>query len=1049
MRLDPQSVGEKEAWTHATFTDPIKLPGTTDEAHYGEKTVGATENMLTRLYTFIGPAWYQRDIEIPPTWAGREVELLLERVTWESKVWVDDQAADSQDSLGTPHRHQLGKLAPGKHRLTIRVNNDMIHPIGDRGHCYTEHTQTIWNGVVGKIELRARAPLHLGLVRTFPDTDGRKVEAEVCLVNDTGATQKGTLRFVLTENKSGHVAARGETPFSADGAQTVVRPAISLTDAPKLWDEFDPNLYTLQVTLDAGATQDTTTTILGFRTLGQSGHHFAINGHPVYFRGNTDNVHFPLTGYPPCEVEGWRRVFRVYQAHGLNFMRCHSWCPPEAAFEAADEMGICIQVEVLWIDWWMTKENPKRPDMLTKGHPVAVGKNDRSIDEYVRAEMRRMLNAYGNHPSFACFVIGNELGTSDFKVMGEWIKAEKERDPRHLYAASSARKITPYDDFADTHNYPGAGSTVNKLQTPSTDWDYENTCSKASLPILAHELGQMAVSPAWDEIKKYTGVTRARNFEKFRESAVKNGVADQDKDFQAASGAMNRFLYKNEIEAQLRTPDGGGFALLGMTDYSGQGEAMIGWLDSFYDSKGFLSPEQFRRYCNPTVPLARFAKYVWSNGEKFHATAQVSHYGPKPLENILPVWRLRDAQGKTIAEGKLPAATLALGGVTTLGEIDVDLAQLKDAEKLNLELSLGGTSFANDWDLWVFPTQPETAEPTEIIVTDELNNALDALSKGNKVLLLANKLGDKQTSRAAQWSPIFWSAPFIPGQNNTMGALVQNRHPALAAFPTDSHLDWQWRTLCSGSHCFVLNALPHELLPIVQPIGDFHYNDKLGSIFELRTHEGGRLLVCGYDVASKLADRPEARQLRHSLLTYMAGAKFAPKIEVTAADLKKLFPPGAQPAPIATTPPTAEKSLLYVRAGGNHPGGGDVPWKTEVDNVKTAAQGFGYTVKCDNVWKDNVSSAWHGQTLRVEIKLPKTGRYSFYAHFHDWDSDTRTGSLTFGGRKYTLAKHSGDGRWVKLEVAPEDCSDGKFILDAECETGSNLMITAIALTPAE
>ena len=148
-------------------------------------------------------------------------------------------------------------------------------------------------------------------------------------------------------------------------------------------------------------------------------------------RGNLDCLHFPLTGYPSCDIQEWERIFRIYKSYGLNHVRFHSWCPPEAAFTAADRIGIYIQAEVLWIDWWMSVVRKERPEMTTRGLPKGLGHNP-SADKFVPEELQRMIEAYGNHPSFTMLCIGNELGNSNFDIMQQWIKSLQEKDPRRL-----------------------------------------------------------------------------------------------------------------------------------------------------------------------------------------------------------------------------------------------------------------------------------------------------------------------------------------------------------------------------------------------------------------------------------------------------------------------------------------------------------------------------------------------------------------------------------------------------------------------------------------
>ncbi len=1044
IAFDSEDKGLQQEWftKELQSSDKIHLPNTTDLAGYGAPEENPDPGHLSRAHKYIGPVWYQRQIEVPPQWATKEIELFLERVLWQSRIWIDGEPYGLQDSLGTPHIHSIGQLKPGDHLLTVRVDNRMIHPIGDRGHCYTEFTQSIWNGIVGRLELHAEDSIKLGLVRLFPDAALKKVTFETTILNNSGKKTDGCLSMLI-KDPQGNLAAQYEMAVELSAEQqTILKSTVPMNEEPMPWDEFTPNLYKAAIKWQAKNNVDQKDIRFGFRTITTKGNRLLINGRPSFMRGNLDCGQYPLTGHPPVDVKDWRAIFGVCRDYGINHVRLHSWCPPKAAFEAADEMGIYLLPEVLWIDKWMGGPN-ERKDMDISGYPKGVGIADRTIDDYVRAEMRRMLDTYGNHPSFCFFVIGNELGSSNFKTMGEWIRQEKERDGRRLYAASTARTITPYDDFSDTHNIPGIGKVVNRLGIGHTNWDYENVYRRAPVPIIAHESGQMPVYPNWGEIEKYKGPLKAKNFELFREMARKNGIAHQSKDFQTASGAMNRIIYKNEMEALLRSPGCSGVSWLSMQDFPGQGEALVGWLDTFYETKGIVTPEAFRRYSNTTVPLARFDKFTWTDNEYFKAKLQVAHWG-KTLSAVTPEWKITGASGKIIDSGTLPAVNLQPGSLTDLGEIAFGLSGVDVPQKLNLKLSLAGTSFSNDWDIWVFESQQAVKTPENVVVTEDPKEALDALSEGKRVILLAHHIGSR---KLAAWMPLFWSSRFFPGQKrDTLGALVRSNHPAMKGFPTGPHLDWQWLRVYEKACGFVLDDQPAQYHPIVQPVSDYHFNHKLGTIFEFASAEGGRLLVCGYDIKGNLEKRPAARQLRKSLFMYAAGDEFRPKTVIAAEKFKTYFPI-RNDAPKSPAVKGFEKAVLYVKAGDHHPGSGNVPWEKSIDSVK-ADEGFDYTVKCNAVWKDRTASAWWGQpSLQLEIECLKPELYDLYVHFYDGNNKQRTGTITFEGREYDLEPHAGDGVWVHLEVLREDALDNQLLLRAEKRSGPNLMITAFALVP--
>ena len=1030
IKLDPDSLGEKNGYHNQVWTDYISLPGTLDEGGYGTPTSGSDYGILSRRFKYIGPAWYTREIEIPRSWGDQEVMLYLERVMWESKVWIDGTPIGLQEGLGTPHYHKLGVLKPGKHRITVRVNNDMIYNIGDKGHSYGEYTQIIWNGMLGRMELQPVPSLSLASVKVWPDVDNKRLAVSFNLKNRKSQA-KAELTYRLKERATDKEVLSLREVVQVNKPEMPYTKQLEINGPIKLWDDMDPNLYELEVSVKQGKQTDIKTVEFGFRTIEGARSKIRVNNRPVFMRGNLDCLHFPLTGYPPCDVAEWERIFRIYKSYGMNHVRFHSWCPPQAAFTAADRIGIYIQAEVLWIDWWMSIINKDRPEMTTRGLPKGLGHNP-SADAFVPAEMHRMIEAYGNHPSFAMLCIGNELGNSDFKVMQEWI-IPLQKDNRRLYAVSTARTIMSVDQYMATHNIPNIGGTYGN-SGEGTDSDRESIYAKATLPILAHELGQYPVYPLWSEIKKYTGVLEARNLEGLRLLARKNGVEHQDRIFHEASGALQSLLYKGLIENLVRTASCGGFQMLSMTDYSGQGEALVGWLDSFWDSKGIITPEQFRCYSNDVVPLARFKKYVWRTDEVFKARIQVANYGKIDMD--YPVeWVLTDQDGKLWQRGKMQSA-LKHGKLNDVDSLAVNFAGITRAGKYKLDVTIANTNYHNSWEIWVYPSCKQVE--TDVLVKNQFDQeAIDCLQKGGKVLLLAHQLGKEDTSCPLHFEPLFWSNSFFPGQNNkTLGAWIDKAHPALAEFPTDSYTNWQWRTITRG-RSFVINTHP-ELDPIVQPISDFHINDKLASVFECRVGSG-KLLVCGYDLTKS---SPVSDQLKYSLLSYMGQSNFNPSYPMPVKELQRMmfFTPKA----VVAVPKGFENSILYVSCGVNAENAGSTPWYAELDQAQIQDKRCKYNVSCDDVWKDAVGCAWTGREIKVEMAVPNGVLGDLYVKFEDWNNQNRAGIVSIEGRESILEPQKGKAQWVKLFVMREDTNDGKITFKARATQGGNLMISGFA-----
>lgn len=888
--LDGGDAGLRERWFEQTLPQRVMLPGSLPAQEIGNDItvdtkwtgdVGADRWLKDPRYEkyrqpgnikipfflqpgkhYVGPAWYQREFHLPKAWTGRRVVLTLERAHWETRVWLDGRELGSCDSLCTPHVYDLGiGLAPGPHTLTLRVNNQMLVDIGSWSHSVSDHTQGNWNGIIGRIELSATSPVYILDAQVYPNPEMKCARVRVRLGNSTGQSGRGTLTADNTTQQVRWDATGGEIEL-----------LVALGETARVWDEFNPVLQTLEIRLEGPGVEDHRTVRFGLREIKAQGRQFLLNNRPVFFRGTLECCIFPRTGYPPTDVASWKRIIRICKAHGLNHIRFHSWCPPEAAFVAADELGFYFQVECgVWT-------NP--------GETAAVG-------EWIYAESERVVRAYGNHPSFVLFTHGNEPhGRNREEFLARWVNHWKQRDGRFLVTSGSAYPQLPENQYHVYYPCRGPHGWLGK--------DYFKDVQALDVPVIVHEMGQWCVYPNFDEIRKYTGHLKPRNFEIFRDSLREQGMLDQWRAFLHASGRLQALCYKEEIEAALRTPGIGGFQLLDLHDFPGQGTALVGVLDAFWDSKGYISAAEFRRFCNHTVPLARLLKRVWTTDETLKAEVELAHFGPKPLEDVVPQWKLVGADGKVYAQGELPRRTLPLGAGTKLGVVEAPLAGLPAPKACRLVVGLRGTRVENDWNLWVYPAEaPQPAvSPEKVLVTEQLDGrTLERLERGGSVLLVPRGLSFQHPRLG--FTPIFWNRYMFNTQGRqTLGLLCDPKHPALARFPTEGFQDWQWEELVSGAGGIVMDSLPRELRPIIQVIDDWNTNRKLGLLFECRVG-AGRLLVCSADLRHDLGKRPAARQLRASLLEYMASPRFAPKATIAAAELVALLQAGF-PSRLAT-----------------------------------------------------------------------------------------------------------------------------------------------------
>lgn len=617
------------------------------------------------------------------------------------------------------------------------------------------------------------------------------------------------------------------------------------------------------------------------------GAHFYANGHRIFLRGKHDAAVWPLTGHVDMSVEGWMKYLGTCKEYGINHVRFHSWCPPEAAFVAADSLGIYLQPE---LPFW-----------------GSFDKKDERLMAFLHQEGENILREYGHHPSFRMMALGNELW-GDIDKMKEFVNDFRKIAPDKYYTFGSnyylgyqgikegmdyfttcrigGEEWGKYNthtrgsfSFADAYD----GGMINHFH-PNSTMNFDEACDKAGIPIISHETGQFQTYPDYREMKKYTGVLHPYNFEVFRRRLAAAGMLSQADDFHKASGLWSVKLYKADIEMDLRTRNMAGFQLLDIQDYPGQGSAFVGILDAFMESKGITTPEEWRQWCSPVVPLLEMEKFCFEDGEKIQAKVKVANYGGSSLYGKKLKWKIGNAEGVmnifTYDEGLIDVGILD-------EEISVD-----KPTKLLLTLNIEGTEARNSYELWVYPKK--ALEKKGVIIAKNLNQeVVKALEKGGKVLWMPTDNATPYTV-GGLFQTDYWNYRMFKTicENNkkkvspgTLGILTNPEHPIFKGFPTEMHTNWQWFPVIKESYPLVLDNFAKDYRPIVQVIDNIERNHKLGLVMEWKVG-AGKLLVCMSDL-EKAAKYPEGKAFYQSVIDYMRSADFNPSSEISVDELKK------------------------------------------------------------------------------------------------------------------------------------------------------------------
>ncbi|MCD7962479.1 MAG: beta-glucuronidase [Rikenellaceae bacterium] len=907
FQKDPEDTGTNAKWFLHKLDDVINLPGSMPEKLKADEVTLTTPWMgsiydssfyfnprlekyrqpgnikfpffLTPVQHYMGVAWYQKDIEITKDQRDKQLTLFLERPHIETTVWIDGKEIGMQNSLSVPHRFDLTGISAGKHTVTIRVDNRIKDiDVGMDSHSITDQTQGNWNGIVGRIELQAEDKVNFEDIQIYPDLSAKQAVVKISVNNIANAKDaKITIEAKSFNSQKKHSVSPVTANVKLERGLNKTEIILPMGNDFLTWDEFDPALYMLSATIESGKLKDRKQIQFGMREFTIDGTYFYVNGNKTVLRGTVENCTFPETGYAPMDVDSWLKVYAKCKEYGLNHVRFHSYCPPEAAFIAADLLGIYLQ--------------PEGPSWPNHGSSLGDG---RPVDQYLMDETISLSKDYGNYASYVMLAVGNEpYGSRWVDWVSDFVDFWKETDTRRVYTGASVGGGWAWQPKNQFHVKAGArGLDWNRRPESYSDYlssRFLQQSIRENAPYVSHETGQWCAFPNFNEIKKYTGVNKALNFELFKEDLADHDMGDLGYDFMMASGKLQALCYKYEIERTLRTPDYAGFQLLSLNDYSGQGSALVGVLDVFWEEKGYINAEEFRRFCNSTVLLGKFRKFVFKNSETMSAEIQVAHYGRGPIENAELVWTVKDSYGQILADGVLVNPTIPVGNDHIAGRMSVPLNSVEKADKYNLEVRIKGTEFVNDWNFWVYPELPAPA-PGDVYITEDFDNTtIEKLENGENVLLLVPGKITYGKSISQRFTPVFWNTSWFKMRPpHTTGIFVNPHHPVFKDFPTDFHSDLQWWEIVNNTQVMLLTDFPEGFQPVIQSIDTWFHNRKIGVLIEANVLNG-KLMVCTADLQSNPEERIVARQLLESILKYMNSDRFRPEYSVSTERVNDLF----------------------------------------------------------------------------------------------------------------------------------------------------------------
>lgn len=939
-------------------TGQMDLPGTLDENGIGHRDVGANQwhpdavlgnaageidkdapiaTRFTRRHTYEGEARISRKITVPDYGTDR-LFVLAERAR-ALRLLVDGEACAvfRQGTLSTPYIFELTGAAPGEHEFTFLSDNS--YPGMPKAAIYyssaaTDETQTNWNGILGECSMYTRPQNFIDSLRVYPRAvkkeeknkaggyvldvcvelapGAKKVYKDAKIILQSEALAAGELEDTQTLTEIISYSGEGLAEAGTDKEENPKTMEIWFRDLPlrenvKLWDEDEGNLYEMAVTLDNGMSAEDKggstaecRTRFGIRSFGDNGSgRLALNGRAIFLRGEANCAEYPETGHPPMTIPEWKEMLLKYRSYGINFVRFHSHCEPEAAFAAADELGMLLQPE---LSHWDPKD--------------AFGTEESY--RYYRAELVDLLKTYANHPSFVMLTLGNELQAQDEgrERMRELVRTAKRMDPTRLYANGSnafygEEGCDPESDFYTSQSckdvvirgtFSGMRGYLNE-NYPSADRTYDEAMAEIrkeyQKPVFSFEVGQFEVLPDFEELESFHGISDPVNLKLIKKRVEERGLLPTWEKYVEATGELSRLAYREEIEAAMRTRELSGISLLGLQDFPGQGTALVGMMNSHLEPKpyDFARPERFREFFQECRILVKLPHYTYEAGERLIAEVEAANFGKRNIEGVF-CWTLAGkksvsengncepaeikSKNTVIATGEDTEITICRpGSYTEVGSLDIPLDFVEKNTALTLKVRIGDSISA--YPIWVYrkttPICPENVYETRAfdVKTREI------LQNGGRVYLSPD--ADKESlpnSIKTQFTTDFWSVGTFADQEGGMGQLIDTEHPIFKEFPTDFHTDWQWWIMASKRAVI----LPHPMKMIITEMDSYAFLRPMAQLIEFRCLKG-KVLLSTMEL-HKSQQYPEARALQAAIYTYLSGENFEPAEELTEEELSTL-----------------------------------------------------------------------------------------------------------------------------------------------------------------
>lgn len=814
----------------------------------------------------IGTGFYFKEFVFDSSLCGSRAVINIGPAMWGCSCFINGKLAGTVTGYSTSSSFDITSLlVSGVNSIVIAVDN-----VRDDGGAYCRV-----DGTHAGIPFGTRPGQHRGLAAQGYQSERAGIGGGVSIKLTSG--NSGIADWYLSyENNSivWHlklVNGIGKTLSCSVGAskcRTFVssgNDVVFSTPAPeKLWSDTDPVLYDFEISLvDGTQLCDRVTFKWGAVDVKCSGVKIEVNGKPVYFRGVTEHCYFADTTNPHFDKARYLRELGVLKRAGVNFIRCHTWCPPEPFYDACDELGIYVQTEFPSV---YTFEEVRDILRMIRRHTCAVivcEGNEKYIDDDGIERLREvcriakeMIPGVLFNPQEA--IRGVEYGfLPEQNTVKEPFEYDKER-------------FDKIAEFSDLYGSLGGGyfSYIHD-EFPGVE-QVEEMHTIYRKPCLSHETGILGGYLDFSLEERYRNTYIGTSlFEAARENMLKHGVYQNARKYYEYNSLFISSIRKQLMENIRSCPSIAGYDYLGGIDTHWH---LIGYpcgiFNEFYEEKFGESIADVAVYNGESVLFTGQGKHRNFNwGTAFVNSIGISYYGCEERGNATLAWRLVCGE-KTLVSGREEFSVPAPGSVVELCKINVDLPPCSEAccATLYAEFETAGTKIGNHWKYWLFPIPEETVCGNIRILGELSCDDVKFMANGGCVLLTGNFPAKSMPERFA---------PHTSGRSIGHSGVLINPHPVTDGFPHSGFADWQFYPLMTNSLSLISDETTPEYAPVVELIPSFKLIKHKSFLSEFRVGSG-RLIICGLRLD---IDDPAAKWLRFLIVRYLGSGTFVPAPE--------------------------------------------------------------------------------------------------------------------------------------------------------------------------